>query len=241
MKTTYKNDGKFNNTIEINHKDEFGSEDVFLSNDDKPHSTNFEINNEVYNAFFTLGFKCTTYQHDLVPSMSIDCKQYDIHQYESDAYLQIMFANSEIDDYDRELFNRTNVQLVTNDTDCHFLFSSENIVDVWKFCFKHLKSNYALHKDHKIDESNNEYSQIQTSINETIEQLQTQLHSLNLLNNQPDQINNIKLNKGEFNCIQIALDSYLEEIGDLLKESNEKEKKEIYNWIKNTISKLKGK
>ena len=67
------------------------------------------------------------------------------------------------------------------------------------------------------------------------------MHSLNLLNNQPDQINNIKLNKEEINCVQVALDSYLEEIGDLLKESNEKEKQEIYNWIKNTISKLKGK
>ena len=86
-----------------------------------------------------------------------------------------------------------------------------------------------------------EYEKVKTSINETIEQLQTQLHSLNLLNNQPDQINNIKLNKEEINCVQVALDSYLEEIGDLLKESNEKEKQEIYNWIKNTISKLKGK
>ena len=123
MKTTYKNDGKFNNTIEINHKHEFGLDQVFLSNDDKPHSTNFDINDEVYNAFFTLGFICTTYQHDLVPSMSINCRDYDMHHAEnSNSYIQIMFANSETDDYDQELFNRTNVQLVTNDTACHLLF-----------------------------------------------------------------------------------------------------------------------
>ena len=93
----------------------------------------------------------------------------------------------------------------------------------------------------KKSDNFSEYEKVKTLINETIEQLQTQLHSLNLLNNQPDQINNIKLNKEEINCIQIALDSYLEEIGDLLKESNEEEKKEIYNWIKNTISKLREK
>ena len=93
----------------------------------------------------------------------------------------------------------------------------------------------------KKSDNFSEYEKVKTLINETIEQLQTQLHSLNLLNNQPDQINNIKLNKEEINCIQIALDSYLEEIGDLLKESNEEEKKEIYNWVKNTISKLKEK
>ena len=93
----------------------------------------------------------------------------------------------------------------------------------------------------KKSDNFSEYEKVKTLINETIEQLQTQLHSLNLLNNQPDQINNIKLNKEEINCIQIALDSYLEEIGDLLKESNEEEKKEIYNWVKNTISKLREK
>lgn len=180
MKTTYK---EYLNDIQINNKLEQGSEQVYLSNDNVPHSINFEIHEDIYNAFFTLGFRDSSYKNDLVPSMSIDCKKYDIHQYGSDAYLQIMFANSHIDNYDEELFNKTNVQLITNDTDCHFLFGSENIIDVWKFCFNHLKSNYELHEDHKIDDSKNEYSQIQTAINETIEELQIKLHSLNLLNN----------------------------------------------------------
>ena len=96
-----------------------------------------------------------------------------------------------------------------------------------------------------------EYEEIKTSINETIKELQIKLHSLNLLNSQPDQIiNNIKLSDSEFNCIQVALDSYLYEIGDLLLESNsalnnpdeiqeKQDQEEIYNCIKNTITKLK--
>ena len=71
------------------------------------HSTDFEINKDIFETLKSRGWIDSSYGNDLVPSM-IYYLEKDNSKGESE-YLQIMFSNSTEDDYINELFNKSNL------------------------------------------------------------------------------------------------------------------------------------